>query len=258
MKTLTVSETARLSGISVRTLHHYDEIGLLRPASIGRNRYRYYGETDLLRLQQILFYREFGMALSEIAALLDDPGFDHVEALRQHRARLIAETERHRQLIATIDRTIVRLQGEARMSTDDLYKGFSTARQAEYEDWLVREYGDGMRARIDDARVRLESLPSARLASLMAELAACEAGLAEKLREGVPPGSEQLAPLIRRHRAWVGAMWGRPCDAAAYRGLADLYLAHPDFVARYETIAPGFAAYLATAMKTLAEPSQPL
>ena len=76
MKTLTVTEVARVSGVSVRTLHHYDQIGLLKPAFTGRNRYRHYGQEELLRLQQILLHRELGIPLAEIGAILDDPGFD--------------------------------------------------------------------------------------------------------------------------------------------------------------------------------------
>jgi hypothetical protein len=87
----------------------------------------------------------------------------------------------------------------------------------------------------------------------MVELAECETALAEALRQGVSPEAETLAPLLERHRAWVGSMWGRPCTADAYAGLAELYLSHPDFILRYETIAPGFAAYLAKAMKAYAQ-----
>jgi DNA-binding transcriptional MerR regulator len=125
MKRYTVHELARLSGLSVRALHHYDEIGLLKPAFIGENRYRYYGRDELLRLQQILFHRELGLPLQQIAALLDEPGFDRIAALKQHRARLQAEAKRYRQLVTTIDRTIADLEGDSAMDSAGLYKGFS-------------------------------------------------------------------------------------------------------------------------------------
>ena len=256
MKRLTVKQVAKLSGVSVRTLHHYDEIGLLRPAFIGDNRYRYYGEEQLLRLQQILFHREFGIPLAEIAALLDRPDFDRLAALRAHRARLTAEAERCRELIETIDRTIAGLQGDRTMKMEELYKGFSPEKQAEHEDWLIREYGEGMRARIETSRAHLSGLSAEQHQALMAELAECEQGLAEAQRQGVPPESEQLTTLLDRHRAWVGSMWGRPSRLEAYAGLADLYLSHPDFIQRYETIEPGFATYLTTAMKAYVERSR--
>src|SRR3954466_5289569 len=100
----TVKQLARLSGVSVRTLHHYDEIGLLKPASVGANGYRYYGREELLRLQRILFHRELGVPLGSIAELLDLEEDDQVGVLLQHRARLTTEHERYRMLIETIDR----------------------------------------------------------------------------------------------------------------------------------------------------------
>src|SRR6478752_8804530 len=115
MGTYTVKQLARLSGVSVRTLHHYDEIGLLRPAFVGENRYRYYGRDELLRLQDILFHRELGVPLQDIALLLDGTGRDRLTILREHRARLAERTERSRQLVCTIDRTIADLTGEGRM-----------------------------------------------------------------------------------------------------------------------------------------------
>jgi DNA-binding transcriptional MerR regulator len=248
-KELTVKQVAAISGVTVRTLHHYDEIGLLKPAFIGENRYRYYREAELLRLQQILFYREFGMPLSDIAALLDMPNFDHVRALSEHRLKLAHKAERYRQLIRTIDRTIARLNGDQVMNTDDLYKGFSPERQADYENWLVERYGEPMKGHIETSKQYLAGLSAGEQKNLMAELATIECELVDRMREGVPAEAEELAPLIERHRQWVGTMWGRPCAPDAYAGLADLYLSHPDFMARYETLATGFTDYLTMAMK---------
>src|SRR5690242_13135502 len=152
MKELTVKQLAAISGVTVRTLHHYDEIGLLRPASVGANGYRLYGRNELLRLQRILFHRELGVPLSEIAELLDLEAGDQVSILRQHREKLAAERERYRILIATIDRTIADLNGEAPMANADLYKGFSPEKQAGYEAWLVERYGEPMRAGIESSK----------------------------------------------------------------------------------------------------------
>src|SRR5262245_17201851 len=96
---LTVKQVAKISGVSVRALHHYDQVGLLKPALIGENRYRYYGREELLRLQQILIHRELGIPLTEIRAILDDPRFDRRKALREQRARLLAEAERYAELV---------------------------------------------------------------------------------------------------------------------------------------------------------------
>ena len=253
MKTYTVKEVAKLSGVSVRTLHHYHDIGLLKPALIGENRYRYYGEDELLRLQQILFYRELGVPLQEIAAFLDQPEFDNVVALQRHRARLECEARRYRQLIRTIDRTIGRLEGDRAMKNADLFKGFSPEKQAEYEDWLVERHGGGIREGIETSKRHLAGMSESERHDAMSELAELETDLADGLRQGVPPDSEALAPLLARHRAWVAHMWGRDCPSEAYAGLADTYLSHPDFRQRHEAIEKGFAEYLSAAMKAHAE-----
>lgn len=252
MKTLTVTEVARISGVSVRTLHHYDQIGLLKPAFTGQNRYRHYGQDELLRLQQILLHRELGIPLGEIGAILDAPGFDRLEALRQQRDRLSEEAKRYAQLVRTIDRTIASLEGDRAMRNADLYKGISPDKQAEYEAWLVEQLGGDMPERIALSKRKYESRTETEKQQLNQELHDMEQGLAEGLRRGVPMGSPSLDPLLGRHRAWVSRMWGKPCPPEAYAGLADLYLSHPDFIARYETIEPGFAEYLSGSMKVYA------
>jgi len=253
MKELTVNQLAVISGITVRTLHHYDEIGLLRPAAVGANGYRYYGRAELLRLQRILFHRELGVPLAAIAGLLGMEGADQVGVLRQHRQKLAAERERYRILIETIDSTIRELQGETQMANADLYKGFSAEQQAQYEAWLIEKYGEPMRGELEHSRQAYARLSPQQQQLLGEEYAQVEQALAGALRHDVDPGAAGVDALIRRHRAWVAAMWGRPCTAQAYAGLADMYLSHPDFVARYERIEQGFAQYLARAMKLHAE-----
>jgi DNA-binding transcriptional MerR regulator len=253
MKDLTVKQLAAISGVTVRTLHHYDEIGLLRPASVGANGYRYYGRKELLRLQRILFHRELGVPLSEIAELIDLEGDNQIGVLQQHREKLEAERERYRVLIETIDRTIADLKGERLMADAELYKGFSPEKQAGYEAWLIERYGEPMRKGIEEAkRVHAKRSPAEQknfLETQGKELQEVEQALAGALRNGIDPGSDGVDLLITRHRAWVGAMWGRPCSPERYSGLADLYLAHPDFVSRYERIEKGFTEYLTSAMK---------
>jgi DNA-binding transcriptional MerR regulator len=253
MKELTVRQLAAISGVTVRTLHHYDEIGLLPPAAVGANGYRYYGREELLRLQRILFHRELGVPLGSIGELLDLEGKDQIAVLRQHREKLAAERERYRILIETIDRTIEDLKGERLMTNADLYKGFSPEKQSGYEAWLIERYGESMRAGIGHAKSSYAELSPTGQEALGKELQELEEALAGALRHGIDPASDGVDALLERHRAWVAQMWGRPCRPEAYAGLADLYLAHPDFVARYERIEKGFAEYLAGAMKLHAQ-----
>jgi MerR family transcriptional regulator, thiopeptide resistance regulator len=254
MNALTVKQLAAISGVTVRTLHHYDEIGLLKPGYVGDNGYRYYERPQLLRLQQILFHREFGVPLNEIADLLDMEEADQVGVLLRHRERLEAEAKRYADLIRTIDRTIVSLtgagmKGETEMNNADLYRGFSAEKQAEYEGWLIERYGERMKADIARSRKAMAKMNEAEQKAVMQELHDIEQALAEGLRRGVDPASATVDNLIARHRAWVAGAWDRECTPEAYSGLADLYLSHPDFVKRYETIEPGFANYLTAAMK---------
>jgi DNA-binding transcriptional MerR regulator len=202
-----------------------------------------------MRLQRVLFHRELGVPLSAIAELLDLEGEDQIGVLEQHREKLETERERYRVLIETINRTIDELKGETKMSNADLYKGFSPEKQAGYEAWLIDRYGEPMRESIEHSKKSYAKLSIAEREALGKELQTVEQDLAGALRHGIEPSSAGVDALIRRHRAWVAAMWGKPCTAESYSGLADLYLSHPDFVARYESIERGFAEYLTTAMK---------
>ena len=253
MKLLTVKQVAKASGVSVRALHHYDQIGLLKPAHLGQNRYRYYGREELLRLQQILIHRELGIALSEIAAILDAPGFDRLTALEDQREKLAAEAKRYAQLVRTIDRTIASIKGDRAMRNADLYKGISAEKQAEYEKWLVEKYGGDMPDRIEISKKKYAALSDEEKRRLGEDLIAVETEWAEAMQRGVAADSKALDPLLERHRDWVAFMWDKPCPPEAYAGLAELHLSHPDFVARYEAIAPGFSDYHAAAMKAYAK-----
>ena len=252
MTQYTVKDVARLSGVSVRALHHYDEIGLLKPACVGENGYRYYGREELLRLQQILFHRELEFPLEAIAAVLTAPDFDRVEALRRHRTKLAAEARRYRRLLKTLDDTLAALNGETHMNDKDIYKGFAPERQAEYEAWLVDRYGDEMTPHIAFAKARMGAWTQADHTAHQAEVEAVERGLGDALAKGLPADSDALDPLLLRHHAWVALAWKKPPTAAAYAGLADLYLGHEDFRARYEAVQPGLSDYLAAAMKAYA------
>jgi DNA-binding transcriptional MerR regulator len=249
MKELTVKQLAAISGVTVRTLHHYDEIGLLSPAYTGANGYRYYGRAEMLRLQRILFHRELGVPLGEIAGLLELEGADQVGVLLHHREKLAAERERFRILIETIDRTVADIKGDAPMPNADLYRGFSAERQAEYEAWLIERYGDPMKDDIARSQKARAKMSEAEQQAVMDQLRDIETALAEGMKCGIDPAAGAIDRVITRHRAWVAAAWDKPCPPQAYSGLADMYKSHPDFVKRYETIAPGFTDFLVTAMK---------
>ena len=121
----TVNKLAKASGVSVRTLHYYDEIGLLKPAYYGDNQYRYYKEEQVLLLQQILFYRELGFPLSDIKEMLYRDDFDKIRTLESHKRKLQAELDWYAQLIKTIDTTLVHLRGDQEVELDTIFEGFT-------------------------------------------------------------------------------------------------------------------------------------
>ena len=258
MSNYTVKDVAKLSGVSVRALHHYDEIGLLKPAAVGSNGYRYYGREELLRLQQILFHRELRFPLEDIRAVLDDPKFDRETALKAHRKSLEGEARRLKQLVRTIDDTLAALKGDQemdgrRIEDGAMFMGFSPEKQAEYEAWLVDRYGGDMRTHIDDAKAKMKTWGKDDFAALQAEAAEIEGHMAKALASGLPAASAGVKALMRRHHAWVGKSWKKPPEKAAFIGLGDLYLENPDFKARYEAIGSGLTEYYAAAMRAFAE-----
>ena len=253
MSVYTVKQMARLSGVSVRALHHYDAIGLLKPRAVGANGYRYYDRQDLLRLQQILFHRALETPLKDIQAALDDPRFDLAAALRAQRIRLAAEAERYAQLVTVVDRTLANLEGDETMDDKMLFEGFDTKKQAEHEVWLVERYGDEAAERIADARAGMKTWGKKDWSHFQEEAKAIEHDLAKALKQGLPVDSDPVTAIMRRHWAWVGRSWNREPTPDAFKGLGHLYLENPEFTARYEAIAPGLTEYLAEAMRVFAE-----
>lgn len=242
--TYRIGELARLSGVSVRMLRHYDDIGLL-PAMTGENGYRYYDGAALKRLQEILFYRAFDMGLEEIRTML--AGGDRLGRLQRHRDRLRGKHQDMANMLAALDRTIAMEKRGQDMSIEDLYKPFPAEKQAEYEAWLVKTYGADMAEAIAVSKAHLAGAPEG-IADRMAQLAEIEGALVAAFECGLA----EVDDLLDRHRAWVALMWGKDCPKDAYAGLADMYLAHPDFVARYEALAPKFSQWLPMVMKDYA------
>ncbi len=249
----TVKQVARFSGVSVRTLHHYDEVGLLKPACVGENGYRYYGREELLRLQQILFHRELGFSLEEIGRVLDAKDFDRVSALKAHRAKLEAETRRYRQLVRTIDHTLAALEGEAKMEDKAMYRGFDPEKQVGYEKELVEKHGPTMQDHINTAKSGMAGWKQSDFDAMQAEADAIETGMAKALVDCLPVDSGEVTSLMRRQHAWIAKSWNRPAPAAAFVGLGQMYLDDPRFRERYDGRQAGLAEYMATAMRSFAD-----
>jgi MerR family transcriptional regulator, thiopeptide resistance regulator len=133
----TVKQLAQISGVTIRTLHHYDEIGLLKPAYYGENQYRYYEEEQLLVLQQILFFRALNFSLSDIQCILSSSNFHKLNALESHKTLLEQELLQRKKLLKTLEKTISHLNGELKMQDKEFYYGFDLEKQKAHEKYLV-------------------------------------------------------------------------------------------------------------------------
>ncbi len=255
---MTVQRLADAAGVSVRTLHVYDRMGLLRPSERTESGYRLYGYEEQLRLQQILFYRELDVPLKEIKRILDAPGFELIEALRAHACALSAKRDRLGTLIDTIDRTLYQLQSEETTLMKEprnLYEGFSPKQAKATRDEAIAKYGAEEVARSEKAlramsKEDFEALRSEQL-QIRTELYALY-----KERE-LAADHPQVQAMIGRHYANVRSFWGTSTSAdpqaEQYAGLGQLYVDDPRFMTFNGSEHPEYALFLRNAMKLYAE-----
>jgi DNA-binding transcriptional MerR regulator len=236
-----------LAGVSVRTLHHYDHIGLLIPSARTAAGYRLYGKADLLRLQQILFFRELDFPLANIQAILDDPGFDQVKALHDHKLMLQQEADRLGRLLNTIEKTISRLTEDHMSMTDaELYEGFTPEQIERYTREVNERYDPKI---VAESNRRVRNMSKAQWQAVKAEGGAVAQQLADLMDK--KPSDAAVQAAIARHYAWVDNFW-HP-TAESYRGLGQGYAEHPEFRAFYEKYRPGLADFMYAAMSYYAD-----
>jgi DNA-binding transcriptional MerR regulator len=248
----TVSQLAELSGVTVRTLHHYDAIGLLRPANVGANGYRYYGRAELLRLQQILFNRELGLSLRRIRELLDAPGYDRARALREQRTRLVVHLERLNQLIHTLDETLEELEGGEVVDDVAIYRGFSAEIRARSDAWAVARYGEAARHGIASRERVTRSWSEADWNRHSAASIVLYREFADALRRGLGAESDAAQAVARKFHANASALWPGLISRSRLIDLADTFSEIPEIQAELGRLAPGLAGYVAEAMRVFA------
>jgi len=203
----TVKKLAAMSGVSVRTLHWYDEVGLLKPAGHRANGYRFYDEAQLLMLQQILFYRELGFELKQIKRILNRSDFDKVTALESHRKVLRKNLDRTRQLLVTIDKTIGHLKGIKKVKSEEMFTGFSAEQQAKHEEYLVERFGGGMKATIAQSKQKVKNWKKADWEKSGITFAEICGDLVVLMGRGLPAESREVQEVIRRHYEWLRNFW---------------------------------------------------
>ena len=241
----TVSEAAGLARVSVRTLHHYDEIGLVSPARRSAAGYRLYGRDDLERLQQVLFFRELGFSLDEIRKALDEPGFDRTEALVMQRELLTAKAEHLKAMIGTLDKAIEAQQKGIAMDEKDLFDVFGDEDPAQYEDEARERWGDT--DAFKESRRRAKSYSKEDRLRIKADQDAVEAEFAEAMLAGRAPDSPEAMALAERARLGIDQAF-YPCSHEMHRDLGTMYVADPRFAKHYDDRAPGLARYVCDAI----------
>lgn len=245
----TVGEVARLANVTVRTLHHYDAIGLVRPSGRTAGGYRLYDDADLERLQTVLFYRELGFGLEEIAAALGDPDFDRGAALRQQRKLLQQQTERVNRMIAAVDDAIDAHDRGATMSDDAMFAVFGED-QRERQREAQQRWGD------TDAwaqtRQRTTSYTRRDWQDVKAESETIMQRIADVYRSGAPADSDAAMDAVEAHRRQISERF-YDCSHDMHMALADMYVADPRFTATYEALASGLTGWVRDAIHANAQ-----
>jgi MerR family transcriptional regulator, thiopeptide resistance regulator len=238
----TIKQLSKMAGITPRTLHYYDEIGLLKPSHIGDNGYRYYDEESLMRLQQIMLYREFDLPLDKIKKIMGRGDFDVLSALENHKVELQKRIIRMERLISTVDHTILHLKGKKEMSKKQFFEGFSEEQQAEYEKEAAQMYDPVI---VHESNKKWKNYSAFEKQRIMNEGQA----IYEDMLLAIPHGasSPEAQDCVERWRKHMEYFWS-PNDEQLL-GLVDLYNSDTRFKANFDKIDPNLAAFMHEAVK---------
>jgi DNA-binding transcriptional MerR regulator len=249
----TVGELASLTGVTVRTLHHYDEIGLLRASERSESGYRLYNRDDLERLQEILIWRQLGFRLDEIQALLADPAHDRPAALRRQRALVEQELGRLEATARALDAALAAYEAGTQPEEDTMFQDFDPM---QYEDETRERWGDT--EAYQEAARRTAAYGDAEWSEVRAEADELVREFAALMAAGEPTDGDAAQAAAERHREHI-SRWFYPCGPEMHRNLGEMYVADPRFRATYDQIAPGLAAYVRDAIFAGAdgEPREP-
>ena len=243
---MNVGEVAALAGVTVRTLHHYDRIGLLSPSGRTAAGYRRYSPADLDRLHQVLVYRELGFPLEEIATLLDDPAADPLAHLRRQLALLRDRLDRTRAMVAAVEKEMEARTMGISLTPEERFEVFGDQDPKQYEAEVEERWGET--DAYQESRRRTSSYTKDDWLRIKAEGAEVERRFAEALRAGVAADSEQAMEVAEEHRQHI-SRWFYDCPPEMHAGLGRMYVEDERFTAHYEEIAPGLAEYVSTAVQ---------
>lgn len=236
-----VGDVAALTGVTVRTLHYYEEIGLLVPAQRTATGYRRYGDDEVLRLHEIITWRGLGVPLDEIARVLDDPDHDPLETLRHHRRRLEAEVDRVGAAIDTIDEAIKKREEGTTMTDDELIQIFDGFDPAEHDEEVEERWGGTGAYEVSMRRAK--AYRPEEWKAIKEEGSEINQRFVHLLSEGVPADSPEARDAAVAHRDHI-SRWFYEVTPEIHRGLAEMYVSDPRFTATYENTAEGLARYV--------------
>lgn len=239
----TVQQLADLAGVSVRTLHHYDEIGLLSPKRES-NGYRIYEEAELLRLQQILFFTELELPLKEIAEILAKPDFHLVGALHEHRKQMELKRERLAKLVTTIDNTLAKLSGKKDMSDDELFEAFWEKHEKEYAKEAEERWGNTDAWK--QSKERTKHMTKEDFKKLAKDGLEWTRKMGDVMTAGHTAEGKEAQDMIAQHYEGLRTFYDPSPEL--YRGLAEMYIADPRFTKYYDDVRPGLAVFVHDAM----------
>jgi DNA-binding transcriptional MerR regulator len=246
----TVTKLAQLSGVSVRTLHWYDEIGLLKPAYHGENGYRYYEEEQLLLLQQILFFRELGFELKQIQKILKRSDFDKRAALLSHRQVLLKSLTRTKRLIKTIDKTIEHLKGTKKMKEHELYWGFPKEKQAEYEKQIIERFGEQGKVHTEECRKNVKDWSKKEWDQSRQRFEAICKELTLLLEKKQKANAKPVQDVTRRHFEMLKQFWTPDRESYTAHGQ---FIVESDLRKAYEVYHPQLPEFVAEAISVFAQ-----
>ncbi|MEV6705982.1 MerR family transcriptional regulator [Micromonospora wenchangensis] len=241
----TVGQVAKAARVTVRTLHHYDGIGLLSPSGRTPAGYRRYDDADLERLQHIRFYRELGFPLEEIAVILDDPDADPAAHLRRQHDLLSGRIGKLQEMVAAIEIAMEARRMEINLTPEERFEVFGDADPEEHAEEARQRWGDTEAYRVSTRRAASYSKED--WLRIKTEQDNWGRRIVAALTAGTPADSAEAMALAEEHRQLI-VRWFYDCSYEVHTGLADMYLADPRFTAYYEKIAPGLAEYLAEAI----------
>jgi DNA-binding transcriptional MerR regulator len=238
----TINKLAKLAGTSVRTLHYYDEIGLLKPEYRAANGYRQYGEKAIVRLQQIMFFRELDFGLDEIKAIMARPDFDAVEALQSHKALLQKRKERIDELLNTITKTIKNIKGAKLMEIKEYYQGFSDEQIEKYREEVKRRWGEKT---LKDSEDRVKKMGKEKFAAVQAESDRIFHTIADNMAKGAD--SKIVQAEVAKWRQWL-ENFSHYSDEAVL-GLGRAYSENPEFAKTFEKYHKDLPAFMTKAIE---------